>query len=42
MMIRSYVWEKDMYLFLYWEHIIYFQKMILKNRVLDEWLFIPD
>lgn len=38
LMIHSSIWEK-MYLFLYRENI-YFGQIILKNRVLDEWLLL--
>lgn len=38
LMIHSSIWEKT-YLFLYWEYI-YFGQIILKNRVLGEWLLL--
>lgn len=37
-LIHSSIWEKT-YLFLYWGNI-YFGQIILKNRVLDEWLLL--
>lgn len=38
LMIHSSIREKT-YLFLYWENI-YFGQIVLKNRVLDEWLLL--